>query len=303
MKRLLATLAILFKITACGSDDDTQPYTFGVELGEVKEGVADVYITVTSNTDSELPETDIHVSPLMVMTSGMEHGTPFENASGQLSDEGTFTSTAYFLMPSNMPSGDPMGNWSITVEFDGQSQTFPIVVEMATSDLKQLKGGDNDQIMNKNIEGATLDRTYYIYNLGRHVNAEMSMNTFEVYIAARESMMDYKAVTDMDSMNILNAGSMYELEINSVVVDMCASNCDVEDSWTTAVENTDYPGTYKASQLGLAGDETDTIMIRLSVNGEAKDDGTVLSNENTPLTTVMFSFDDSSNDSAMSHSM
>jgi len=171
---------------------------------------------------------------------------------------------------------------------------------MGTSDVKTLKGGDNDQIMAMGDSSSTTDRTYYFYNLGRHINAEMSMNAFEVYVAARESMMDYQAISEG---NILNEGAMYELEIATVYVYMCRSNCDVEENWKTAVENTDYPGIYKASELGLVGDDTDTVMVRLTVNNELKDDGTLASNENTPSTYVMFTFDDSSDDSSMNHEM
>ena len=300
MKRLLATLAIPFILSACGSDNASDAYTFDLQLGEVKEGVADINITVTSNDDSELPNSNIKVYPLMLMASGIEHGTPFENATGQLEEDGTFTSTAYFLMPSNMPSGMAMGDWSITVEFDGQSQIFPITVDMGTSDVKTLKGSDNDQIMAMGDSSSTTDRTYYFYNRGRHINAEMSMNAFEIYVAARESMMDYQAISVG---NILNEGSMYELNIASVIVDMCTSNCDIEGSWKTAVEDPDYPGIYKASELGLVNDETDSVMVRLTVDNELKDDGTLASNENTPSTSVMFSFDDSTDDSSMNHEM
>ncbi len=298
MKRLLACLLLPLFITACGSDSSSTPdpefpktlnlgddYIATLSMSDVKNGIADLTVNIKSTDGRSLEGKDISLSPLMVMNSGMKHGTPFENGTGLLDANGSFTSTAYFLMPSNMASGDPMGNWSINVSFNEKTESIPITVEMMASDVKTLKGGDNDQIMNMGDASGTLDRTYYFYNRGRHVNA--SMNMFEVYISARETMMDYQAVAED---NVLNADSMmHKLIINSVVAEMCIKDCDNDTNWITAMPKPNYPGIYQGMDLGLTGDETDVVMVRLTVNDEIKDNGAA----QDAKTSVMFSFNDS----------
>lgn len=301
MKRLFACLLLPLFLSACGSDSDATDdssfprtlnlgdnYTATLDMTDVTNGVADITVNISSKDGQSLQGQTITLSPLMVMASGMEHGTPFENSTGSLDENGSFTSTAYFLMPSNMPSGDPMGDWSITVTFDSQSEIIPITVDMMSSDVKTLKGSDTDQIMN--MSGGTTDRTYYLYNRGRHINSAMNMNMFEVYVSARESMMDYQAITDG---NVLNAGSMYELTINNVLVEMCSTECDLETNWITAEPKDNNPGIYQGMDLGLAGDDSDMVMVRLTVNDEAKDNGAT---ENA-IQTVTFSFSESDSSS------
>lgn len=301
MKRLLASLLLPLFITACGSDSSSSAeplyprtlnlgadYIATLNMSNVENGIADLTVNIESTDGRSLEGEAISLSPLMVMASGMKHGTPFENSTGTLDENGAFTSTAYFLMPSNMPSGDPMGDWTITVTFDSQSEIIPITVDMMSADVKTLKGSDTDQIMN--MSGGTTDRTYYLYNRGRHINSAMNMNMFEVYVAARESMMDYQAIVDG---NVLNADSMHELTINNVLVEMCASECDLETNWITAMAKDNYPGIYQGMNLGLSDDDSDMVMVRLTVNDEAKDNG---ASENA-LETVTFSFSESDSNS------
>lgn len=307
MKRLLASLLLPLFVTACGSDSSSSAeplyprtlnlgadYIATLNMSDVENGIADLTVNIQSTDSRSLEGEAISLSPLMVMNSGMEHGTPFENSTGTLDENGSFTSTAYFLMPSNMSSGDPMGNWSISVSFNEQTEIIPITVDMMSSDVKTLKGGDNDQIMNMN--SGTTDRSYYLYNRGRHINAEMSMNMFEVYVAARESMMNYQAITIE---NVLNANTMYELSINNVVVEMCSHDCGIETNWITAMAKPNAPGIYQGMNLGLTGDDTDTVMIRLTVNDEIKDNGA----SSDAITHVEFTFDNSNNDSSAHSSM
>ncbi len=298
MKRLLACLLLPLFLSACGSDSDSSGdannsaefpkilslgdnYTATFDMTEVTNGVADITVNIASKDGQSLQGQAITLSPLMVMANGIEHGTPFENSMGTLDESGSFTGTAYFLMPSNMPSGDPMGDWSITVSFDTKSEIIPITVDMMSSDVKTLKGSDSDQVMS--MSGGTTDRTYYLYNRDRHINSAMNMNMFEVYVAARETMMDYQAIADG---NVLNAGSMHELTINNVLVKMCTSECDLETNWITATAKDNHPGIYQGMGLGLTGDGSDMVMVRLTVNDEAKDNGAT----SDAIETVTFSF-------------
>ncbi len=274
MSRLLITLLLPLFITACGSADDDTDYNVSLSLGDITKGVADINITITSE-DGTAAEGDVIITPIMEMTSGMVHSTPVAQTSGALNSEGQFSSTAYFLMPSGQ-----MGSWYVDVTFANKTTRHDIMVDMSMADRQQLKGGISDQISQMEMAVA---RPYYLYDLGRHVSS--TMNTFTVYIAARETLMDYKSISDSV---VLNAGSTYELNTASVVVEMCSDNCNSEGNWKTAMANSERPGEYTADQLNLNNDNNDSVEVRLTVAGERKtSDGTQEGNNAT------FSFDDS----------
>ncbi|MEH6347174.1 MAG: hypothetical protein V7785_18915 [Bermanella sp.] len=256
------------------SDADSQ-YSFALTMGDITKGVAQVSVQVTDNEGNALPDSQISVTPLMNMTSGMKHGAPVSAHSGtlnpvdSLTNTGEFTTTAYFLMPSVM-GDEPMGDWSIHVEFEGESQKFDVTVNMSTADVKRLSGGELDQNPATDMNGdATMEsRTYYLFERTRM--AMENMNSFEVFIAAREDMMNYAAVsTD----TLLNEGVVdAELAITSVSVEMCNANqdCTVEDNWVMAMAVEGETGVYKAMNLGLVGDDSDEVEVRLNVNQALK---------------------------------
>ena len=283
----LATLAAL-TLSGCELDDSdsnsdasTGTYSFDLTLGEVSNGVAEVSVKVTDNNGDDLPSSSVTVTPMMNMTSGMQHGTPFSANSGELDDDGEFSTTAYFLMPSAM--GDtPMGDWSITMAFEGESETFDITVEMATSDVKKLSGGDSDQIpsMDMNMDStmemamAMENRTYYLFERERMVMD--NMNSFEVFIAAREDMMNYAAIEEDVTLNEGVMGA--NLTINNVQVEMCnmQNDCSKQSvNWISASAIEGEAGVYKVMGLGLMGDDNDEVDVRLTINDVQKtSDGT-----------------------------
>ena len=316
MQRLAAILALPFFITACGSDDDSateNPFPRTLNLGEnysatfnmsdVEKGVADITVSIESVDGSPLPDETVSVTPLMQMVSGMNHDTPMSVRSGSLSEEGDFETTAYFLMP----SGDELGTWSMTVEFNGEMETFDIDVDMMMSEREQLNGTE-DKIMGMTTEQG---RPYFIFSEGRHVMEEM--DHFTVYVAARETMMIHTSLQtditltgqmamDMEEempmpMMAMEEMPNYDLAIESIAVHMCAaSDCDNEGSWTEAMPIEGHPGQYRAMNLGLAGDDTDVINVYLIVNGEAKVKG-----DGAQWATFTFNGEVSS-DSEISHS-
>jgi hypothetical protein len=302
MNRFLAVLAIPFIITACGSDDDStnsasarildlgQNYLATLEMSDVKNASSKITITIASSNEAALPNTDVTIIPLMNMVSGMTHDTPMSSRSGQLNEDGQFETTAYFLMP----SGPETGDWSFTVGFDGQQDEVSIDVDMLTSDREMLVGSE-DKILSMDNETG---RPYVLFNEGRHVMD--GMDSFTVYIAARETMMRHTSLahgitltgeaqmdmpgamemtlttSNMSSREMAMPAMGYDLVINSVVVEMCAADCTTASNWITAIPVEGMTGQYKGANLGLIGDETDEIKVRLSVNDElkAKGDGT-----------------------------
>ena len=269
----LATLAA-FTLSGCELDDSdsnsdasTGTYSFDLTLGEISNGVAEVSVKVTDNNGDDLPSSSVTIKPMMNMASGMQHGTPFSANSGELDDDGEFSTTAYFLMPSAM--GDtPMGDWSITMAFEGESETFDITVEMATSDVKKLSGGDSDQIPSME------NRTYYLFERERMVMD--NMNSFEVFIAAREDMMNYAAIEEDVTLNEGVMGA--NLTINNVQVEMCnmQNDCSKQSvNWISASAIEGEAGVYKVMGLGLMGDDNDEVDVRLTINDAQKtSDGT-----------------------------
>lgn len=326
MKRLLATLAIPFLLAACGSDDDTavegfprtlhfgNNYQATFNMSDIDNGVADITVTMNAIDGSPLPSNKhITVTPLMKMVSGMTHDTPMSVRSGEFDDNNTFNTTAYFLMP----SGREMGDWYFTVEYNDEITTFGVDVNMMLSERQMLQGDvATDKI--KDMNNADVGRQYFIFNEGRHITG--NMNTFSVYVAARETMMLHTSLIDnitltgemamnMEAMSSIN-GSMslremgmpasdYSLmvNINGVLVEMCTSDCDSTGIWEPANAVADQPGLYKATDLGLTGTSSDVINVRLSVNDEIKTKG-----DGAQYAT--FTFDSSSEEeSPMTHSM
>lgn len=258
-KLALIALAV-FTLSACGSDSDP---TLSIQVSDAEKGVATVTVTAPQNSEG----TAVTVTAVMNMSSGMTHGTPMLLNSGTLNSEKTFTTTAYFLMPSNMPNGMAMGDWFIDVSIDDQVQRFPIVVEMMSSDVRTLKG--NDEIMGMS-EGTTTQRPYYVFQQQRILETGVE-NSFEVFIAARESMMDYSPISQLSS-TTLNANSNFELTVTNVSVEMCAVSCTNESNWELATEDANSPGTYKAN-FNLTQSEPSDIYLRLSVNDDTKKSG------------------------------
>ncbi|GAA6134006.1 hypothetical protein NBRC116188_07950 [Oceaniserpentilla sp. 4NH20-0058] len=280
MKRFTALVLLPFILSACGSGDE-KGNTISLDMGEIENGVAELTVSITDSNDDPITEGEVSITPVMNMDSGMTHSTPVANQIGQLNNNGQMTATAYFLMPSMN------GTWHVDVLFNDINTTFDINVDMMMSDRKVLKGNSSDLIQHMESE---VPRSYYLFNLGRMVNS--THNQFTTYVAARETLMEYQAITDGV---VLNANTQYEYTLGTVVVEMCSAACDNEANWKTAVENSDAAGEYTATELNLTGDENDIIEVRLSIGGETKtSDGSETGNN------ASFSFANASTSSPMS---
>ena len=244
-------------LSGCVLDEDSDGYTIDVQVADAVKGVAEVTVTVSG--DGVIEGQSINVTPHMKMVSGMEHGTPFSENEGELDANGQFKTTAYFLMPSAM--GDTkMGDWSINVEYNDITENFPITVEMMGTDKKNLVGTLADDAISH--MGADVARPYYIYDLGRMTMN--NMNQFSVYITARETLFDYNPIAVGETLT----GGATDLGITAVTVEMCsADDCESNNaSWKNAMPDTTVLGKYTAMDLGLHGDDTDEVQVRLTVN-------------------------------------
>ncbi len=268
-----------FVITPIAKAIDADPQysiTMSSSNVNVANGYAELTVLVNDNNNDELPNSPVSITPHMLMVSGMEHGTPISNSSGNLDENGEFTSTAYFLMPSSM-NGTEMGDWTFTVEFDGESQDFLVEVD-GMSDMQKLQGGSADSefpdlipdtmanmMMDNMNEMAMTNRSYYVFNRGRMVMGDM--NSFEVYVAAREDLFTYSAISGDQTLNDEVMGA--ELSITTASVKMCIADCENEANWQDAEHNGEE-GVYKGMDLGLAGDDTDKVQVKLIIDGVEK---------------------------------
>jgi len=151
-------------------------------------------------------------------------------------------------------------------------------------------------------------RPYFLYSEGRHVMD--SGDHFTVYVATREYMTKHTSLVDgidlvgsmpmqMPMMAAAEEAPDYTLDNLSASVKMCAQDCDLDISWEDATPVQGMSGQYRASNIGLNGNDTDTVLVQLTVNDEVKTtSGTA---EGTAY--VTFTFDGASESSDMSHSM
>ena len=111
-----------------------------------------------------------------------------------------------------------------------------------------------------NMSGLEEARSYYMFNEG--VSATPGGHSFGLFLAARESMMNYPVV---DVGATLNSGTAYELTVASISIEVSTDG----SNWTAAVN--DGGGHFSASGLsGMSSGVQAPLYARLSINGEQK---------------------------------
>ncbi|MCP4332762.1 MAG: hypothetical protein GY785_08915 [Gammaproteobacteria bacterium] len=225
-------------------------------------------------TEMAVPAANVTFMPMMYMAMH-NHSTPIDGACTESATAGTYDCTIYYLMPSQMMSGESMGYWDLKVMANGEmAHLYPTVMmamgDTARADLK----GVNDQVMN--MMTMTMEsRRYHIFKSS--LSGMTGNHDFQVFIAARETMMGFPKLTDG---SVLNSGEMYQLSINSIVVEMSTDLV----TWATAASVGN--GYWSASGLtGLTNGSQGNIYVKLSVSGEQKStNGQVASGDNAYAT-------------------
>ena len=212
-------------------------------------------------TDQPVANAAVTLMPMMHMAAH-NHSTPVDGACTESSTAGTYDCTAYYLMASSMMDGMSMGYWDLKVMIGGmmgESVNFYPSVMMAMGDTARadLKGV-NDQAMN--MMGMMEDRRYHLFKSS--LSGMTGNHSFQVFIAARESMMSFPALIDG---TVLNSGETYEQTASNIAV---AMSTDLS-SWVTATA--DGNGYWAAAGLtGLTNDTEGSVYVKLSVAGEQK---------------------------------
>lgn len=232
------------------------------------QGKTSFRIRVTNRSDGT-PATGLSLSlvPKMYMAA-MSHVTPV----GAVIDngDGTYSCTVYYLMA----SGPGMGYWELKVQIGGmggETAVFHPAVGMAmvANTVRTTLKGQSDIISSMT---GTEKRSYYLFRDG--LSGTTGNHTFDIFVAAKESMMSYPAVSG-GSILTSPTGTW---AVNPATTSLTAST-DLS-SWVTGTDN--GGGRWTVPGLtGLVTGTTGTIYIKLNVNTEDKTtDGNAASGAN-----------------------
>lgn len=215
-----------------------------------------------SDKDTGTAATGLSVSlmPMMHMAT-MDHASPVDGCSETAAGE--YACTVYYLMGSSMSGGMSMGYWQLKVMIGGmmgESVTFSPSVMMAMGDTAKatLKGQSGDQIAGMMMSE---NRSYYLFK--EALTGMTNNHTLSLFVAARESMMSFPAVSVG---TVLNSGdAMYELTVASMAVEVSTDGTN----WSAATDN--GTGHWSVSGIsGLTNGAEGNVYVRLTVNGEQK---------------------------------
>ncbi len=212
-------------------------------------------LKVTNRSNgSAAPGLTLSLMPKMHMAT-MGHATPVDSITDN--GDGTYTCTIYYLMSSVM-NGMSMGFWEVKVSTGGmgaESATFYPAVGMAmgSDTVRATLKGQNDTIMS--MTGPE-KRSYYLFKDGLVSGAT---TTFNLFIAAKESMMSYPAVS---------AGTVLSSPVGTVTTMTVEASTDLAN-WVSATDNSH--GHWSVGGIsGLLSGQTGTIYVKVNVNGEDK---------------------------------
>ncbi len=272
-------IPIITLLAACGSESDNKPdentsltdsykieYLPGMH-GSVS-GKTEFTLKVSDRSDVALTGLDVSIKPKMMMDSGNIHGTAYEEICNESVTSGEYDCTVYYLMPSTMMNGTSMGTWELKVMIggdDGEYTFFNPAVTMAMGDTAQVRlKGQDDKISSSISE--TEARTYYLFK--KALTGMTDNHDFEIFIAAKENMMDYPAI--YAGATLSNGDMNHELSIVTMSVEVSTDAVN----WTDAMDhgaNGHHHGKWVASGIsGLTEAEEATIYVKLTVEGEQK---------------------------------
>lgn len=271
-------IVVLSLVAACGkSSSDTASvykveYIPGTGMNAPVQGKTTFQLRITKRSDDS-PATGLTPSLTMTMhmSDGDSHATPVDSIT-QSATAGLYDCTVYYLMA----SGPGMGTWEMNVTVDGETTTFNPDVAMAMGgDTVHAKLYGADDIVT-GMSGTSYNK-YYIFRDGM---ISASMPTLKLYISHGENMMmDFKAVS-VGSILSSPTGTVTDVTVTA------STNPDFATS-VTGTNNTN--GHFSLADLdGLVSGATNTIYIKLNVNGQDKTtDGAVASGENGYATFVV----------------
>ncbi len=254
------------------------------------EGKSTCTLTITNNGDGA-PATGLDISLMPMMNMAMHsHSTPVDGCVEQADPAGTYRCTVYYLMASKMVNGMSMGFWDLKMTIGGEEAHFypSVTMAMGGDTAKAVLQGQTDKIagmgsMSMNQDGdmgeghqmqmsamdmgnGTLpeNRKYFLFK--DNITGMTGNHTFNLFIATKENMMSYPAVSIGTELTDENG---QKWTVNSMDVEVSTD----QTNWITATDNGN--GHWSASGIsGLTDGQQGTLYVKLVVNGEQKtDDG------------------------------
>ena len=186
----------------------------------------------------------------------MSHSTPMPTPAviEDISNDGRYTVTLYYLMPSQMMDGMSMGYWDLKFTVAGEEAHFYPAVMMAMGDTAQVRlKGVNDKIMSM-MTSTMVSRTYFMFK--DSLQCTMGVCDFSVFVAAQQNMTSFPAVF---------VGS----ELSGKTVDDVIVEISDDDgvTWKPAADAGN--GVWSVTGLSLTDGVQDAVRIRLSVDRDA----------------------------------
>ncbi len=211
------------------------------------------------NTGNGVTGLMLSLMPLMHMAT-MGHATPVDTIIDN--GDGTYSCRVYYLMA----SGPGMGYWELKVMIGmgmgGESATFYPAVGMAMGSATVRASLKGQADLMGSMMGSE-QRTYYLFRDGLTTGAT---STFNLFIAAKESMMSYPAISTMVTTTLHDQMNM---PWSVTAVNVFASTDG--SSWTSTPAVETSQGHWAIGGLtGLVSGQTGTIYVKLNVNGEDK---------------------------------
>ncbi|UCB55322.1 MAG: hypothetical protein JSW45_01955 [Thiotrichales bacterium] len=226
------------------------------------QGKSAFNLTITNLSDgSAATGLTLALSPMMHMADRM-HSTPYVDFVE--TSPGTYTATAYYLMPSVMMTGDTMGYWHLMVDIDSteMANLYPtVMMAMADNTQRVQLKGITDTIVDMNM--LTVPRPYNLFRDGLTETGGGTNYQFDIFIAPMEDMLNFPALLDPMTLNSGMGAPTYD--VNNVTVDVNVN----DGGWQNdhGVDNTD--GTWSLNGLSLTSG-ANQIKVRLTVSGETK---------------------------------
>jgi len=249
-------------------------------------------LTITDTAGNPVTDliggTDLKVMPMMYMAD-RTHATPVAEITETVpSVSGIYNVTVYYLMPSRMQMNTiTMGTWDLKVMANMKTVHFYPNINMAMGDTVRSDPrllGITDTIVN--MDGLPVARPYNIFRDGDPVLQGGSTTNYDldIFISPMETMMSFPALTVPMTLQSGMGGT--PLDVTSVSVE-----AEVNGVGGYHLASPMGDGTWTLNTLQLDNPGTNTIKIRLIVNGETKTtDGFAVDpgvNDFTPFTVTL----------------
>ena len=243
--------------------------TMGMMEMEAMEGKSQFQVRISNNSDST-PATGLTVTlmPMMHMAT-MTHSSPVDGVCNESATAGTYNCTIYYLMASAMMDGSSMGYWDVSViiggMMTGETAHFfpPVMMSMNGTALAKLKN-NGDQIYNSMLD-VNEDRLYYLFK--SNLTSTMSGHDFELFIAAKVSMMSFPAVET--NAVLASGGALTDLTINPIVIEVSTDPDFGPAAGSNIVVATEDTNGYWTAPgvMGLTNDTEGDLYVRMTING------------------------------------